>query len=77
MIRVPNHSTFSKNRHGRFRDCDVVRHVFERGRARVHHRRSSRRRSLAVDASLANKGGSISGAELNKERDPATASRAV
>jgi transposase len=26
---VPDHSTFSKNRHGRFRDCDLLRHVFE------------------------------------------------
>ena len=26
---VPNHSTFSKNRHGRFRDSDLLRHVFE------------------------------------------------
>ena len=25
---VPDHSTFSKNRHGRFRDCDLLRHVF-------------------------------------------------
>ena len=27
--RVPDHSTFSHNRHGRFRDSDVVRRVFE------------------------------------------------
>lgn len=26
---IPDHSTFSKNRHGRFRDSDVLRHVFE------------------------------------------------
>ena len=26
---VPNHSTFSKNRHDRFRDSDAFRHVFE------------------------------------------------
>jgi len=26
---VPDHSTFSKNRHGRFRDCDLLRHLFE------------------------------------------------
>lgn len=26
---VPDHSTFSKNRHGRFRDCDLLREVFE------------------------------------------------
>ena len=27
--QVPDHSTFSKNRHGRFRDSDTLRHVFE------------------------------------------------
>src|SRR4051794_2338051 len=27
--RVPDHSTFSKNRHGRFRDSDLLRHLFE------------------------------------------------
>jgi len=27
--QVPDHSTFSKNRHGRFRDSDLLRHVFE------------------------------------------------
>lgn len=26
---IPDHSTFSKNRHGRFRDCDLFRHLFE------------------------------------------------
>jgi transposase len=27
--QVPDHSTFSKNRHGRFREADLLRHVFE------------------------------------------------
>ena len=26
---VPDHSTFSKNRHGRFRESDLLQHVFE------------------------------------------------
>jgi transposase len=26
---VPDHSTFSKTRHGRFRDCDLLRQLFE------------------------------------------------
>jgi transposase len=26
---VPDHSTFSKNRHGRFRENDIFRRVFE------------------------------------------------
>jgi transposase len=28
--RVPDHSTFSKNRHSRFRDSELLRHLFER-----------------------------------------------
>lgn len=36
---VPDHSTFSKNRHGRFRDSDLLRRLFEatvwRGAARA------------------------------------------
>ncbi len=27
--KVPHHSTFSVNRHGRFRDSDILRQVFE------------------------------------------------
>jgi transposase len=27
--QVPDHSSFSKNRHGRFREADILRHVFE------------------------------------------------
>jgi transposase len=27
--RVPDHSTFSRNRHGRFRQSDILRHLFE------------------------------------------------
>ena len=27
--KVPDHSTFSVNRHGRFRDSDILRQVFE------------------------------------------------
>ena len=26
---MPGHSTFSKNRHGRFRESDLFRHLFE------------------------------------------------
>lgn len=31
---VPNHSTFSKNRHGRFRESKLLRHLFEKTVAR-------------------------------------------
>jgi transposase len=27
--KVPDHSTFSKNRHGRFRESNLFRHLFE------------------------------------------------
>jgi transposase len=27
--KAPDHSTFSVNRHGRFRDSNILRHVFE------------------------------------------------
>jgi transposase len=27
--RIPNHSTFSKNRHGRFREGELLRHLFD------------------------------------------------
>ena len=27
--QVPDHSTFSRNRHGRFRDSNILRHAFE------------------------------------------------
>jgi len=27
--RIPDHSTFSKNRHGRFRESELLRHLFE------------------------------------------------
>jgi transposase len=37
---VPDHSTFSKNRHGRFRDSDTLRFVFEQA---LREGRSGRR----------------------------------
>jgi transposase len=78
---VPDHSTFSKNRHGRFRDSDVLRHIFERVVLACIAGGLVGGEGFAVDASLieadANKGRSIPGAEWSKERDPATASRAV
>jgi transposase len=79
--KVPDHSTFSKNRHGRFRDSDVLRHVFERVVLACITADLVGGEGFAVDASLveadANKGRSIPGAEWSKERDPATAGHAV
>lgn len=79
--KVPDHSTFSKNRHGRFRDSDVLRHVFERVVLACITAGLVGGEGFAVDASLieadANKGRSIPGSEWSKERDPATANHAV
>ena len=42
---VPDHSTFSKNRHGRFRESDLLRESSRSPRA-LHRRRPRRRRRL-------------------------------
>jgi transposase len=49
---APDHSTFSKNRHGRFRDCDLFRHLFERVLARCIAEGLVGGDSFGVDASL-------------------------
>ena len=46
---VPDHSTFSVNRHGRFRDSDLLRQVFEAVVLGLHGRC---REGFAVDASV-------------------------
>jgi transposase len=64
---VPDHSTFSKNRHGRFRDSDAFRHVFETVVGRCIEEELVGGEGFAVDASLiaadANKQRSVSSAE--------------
>ena len=40
---VPDHSTFSKNRHGRFRQSDLLRRMFETVLQRCMRERSGRR----------------------------------
>jgi transposase len=49
---VPDHSTFSKNRHGRFRDSDLFRRVFEAVLRRCIRERLVGGEGFAVDASL-------------------------
>ncbi|MGC6331833.1 transposase [Rhizorhabdus sp. FW153] len=49
---VPNHSTFSKNRHGRFRDSDLLRRLFETTVARCIAEKLVGGEGFAVDASL-------------------------
>src|SRR6516225_8478568 len=49
---VPDHSTFSKNRHGRFRQSDLFRRVFESVLRRCIKERLVGGEGFAVDASL-------------------------
>jgi transposase len=50
--QVPDHSTFSKNRHGRFRESDLFRRVFEAVLRRCIRERLVGGEGFAVDASL-------------------------
>jgi transposase len=50
--KVPDHSSFSKNRHGRFRESDVLRHVFESVVRRCMTEGLVRGEGFAVDASI-------------------------
>ncbi len=50
--RVPHHSTFSVNRHGRFRESDVLRQVFESVVRRCMDARLVKGEGFAVDASV-------------------------
>ncbi len=61
---VPDHSTFSKNRHGRFRDSDAFRHVFETVVDRCIKEGLVGGEGFAVDASLI-------AADANKQRSVA------
>ena len=65
--RVPDHSTFSKNRHGRFRESDLLRRVFETVLRRCIEEGLVGGEGFAVDASLikadANKQRSADGSE--------------
>ncbi len=50
--QVPDHSTFSKNRHGRFRDSDTLRFVFEQVLERCVREGLVGGQGFAIDASL-------------------------
>jgi transposase len=50
--QVPDHSTFSKNRHGRFRQSDLLRRVFEAVLQRCIREGLVGGEGFAVDASL-------------------------
>ena len=75
---VPDHSTFSKNRHGRFRDSDLLRKVFETTVQRCMAEGLVGGEGFAVDASMikadANRQRSVPGSEWQA---PEAANRAV
>ena len=79
--KVPDHSTFSRNRHGRFRDSNILRHVFESVVRRCMAEGLVGGEGFAVDASLiqadANKQRSIRGDKWRLEEIPADAGQAV
>lgn len=80
--RVPDHSTFSKNRHGRFRESDLLRHVFEETVERCIAEGLVGGEHFAVDASLIEADVNIQRSKEQKDWDPASidpqeASRAV
>src|SRR5450755_4760928 len=66
---IPDHSTFSKNRHGRFRDNDTLRFVFEKVLQRCVGEGLVRGEGFAIDASLvkadANRQRGVPGAEAD------------
>ena len=75
--KVPDHSTFSRNRHGRFRQSDILRHLFETVVERCLREGLVGGEGFAVDASLiaadANKQRSVPGNEWQADADPGRA----
>jgi len=78
---VPDHSTFSKNRHGRFRDSGLFRHVFESVLARCMKEGLVGGEGFAIDASLikadANRQRGVPGGDATILSDPKIATRPV
>ncbi len=79
--KVPDHSTFSRNRHGRFRQSDILRRLFETVVERCLREGLVGGEGFAVDASLiaadANKQRSIPGDQWQVDGLDANAGRAV
>ena len=77
---VPDHSTFSKNRHGRFRESDMFRLVFESVVERCMKAGLVGGEGFAVDASLieadANRRRSMAREEVTDPRDARHGTRA-
>jgi len=75
---VPDHSTFSKNRHGRFRNSDLMRHLFETVLRRCIDEGLVGGEGFAVDASLIKADASRQkGVEGSQGLSPKMTSRAI
>src|ERR1700751_3135216 len=79
--KVPDHSSFSKNRHGRFRQSDVFRHVFEGVVHRCMAEGLVRGEGFAIDASVvkadANRQRGVPSTETIDWSNPELGTRAV
>lgn len=78
---VPDHSTFSKNRHGRFRDSDTFRYLFETVLQRCMKEGMVRGEGFATDASIikadAQRQHAVPGEEVVDWGNPKEATRPV
>jgi transposase len=75
---VPDHSTFSKNRHGRFRDSDLLRQLFAATVRRCMAEGLVGGQGFVVDASMIRADANRQkGVARTEELDPGDASRAV
>jgi transposase len=79
--KVPDHSTFSKNRHGRFRDSDAFRQLFESVLRRCMAEGLVGGEGFATDASVikadVRRLRSVPGSQAIARIDPVTANRPV
>jgi transposase len=75
---IPDHSTFSKNRHGRFRESGLLRHVFEMVLRRCIEAGLVGGEGFAVDASLVSADANrTEGGPASEGLDPSKTSRAI
>jgi len=79
--KIPDHSTFSKNRHGRFRHSELFRHVFESVLHRCMKEGLVGGEGFAIDASVvradANRARGVPGSEAAQWKSDENSSRAV
>jgi Transposase domain (DUF772) len=79
--KVPDHSTFSKNRYGRFRESGIFRRLFETVVRRCMDEGLIGGEGFALDATLieadANRQRSLRGSDWNQQRNADPAPRAV